>query len=174
MMWYGKDMCQFSELGFHGYGAINAVVFGLNTQLITGGVRGLMCVFNLETKQCERILQAHHGPINTLAISPDGSLIASGGSDGLVRIFTAPHFTQLRSFTHQHPVKIAAFANNVKLLVGISGHPIVSYHAVSGEIGREFVPHQDPTDIVVFPHPKPTRVNSLAIKCKTMTIASLV
>ena len=165
MVWFGKDMCQFNELQTSGLGAISAVAFCQNTRLITGGERGLLCVFNLAAKSCERIIQAHHAAINTLAVSPDRALVASGGSDGVLRIFTLPQLAHLRSINHDHPVKIATFANNVKLLVGIAGHPIVSYNVVSGDIGREFVTHKDPTDMVVFPLPKPPRVSALATKC---------
>ncbi len=41
-------------------------------------------------KDSALVLRGHEGPVRTLAVSPDGALLASGGDDGFVRLWRLP------------------------------------------------------------------------------------
>ncbi|HEU5383576.1 MAG TPA: hypothetical protein VFV38_49880, partial [Ktedonobacteraceae bacterium] len=48
---------------------------------------------------------AHQGVITALAWSPDGQMLASGGQDGMVRVWRADTGDLLHLFTHGEPVR---------------------------------------------------------------------
>lgn len=48
--------------------------------------------------------QAHRDAITHLAWSPDGQMLASGGQDGMVRVWQAKTGKLLRAFPHGEPV----------------------------------------------------------------------
>ncbi|KAJ7822798.1 WD40-repeat-containing domain protein, partial [Mycena olivaceomarginata] len=50
-------------------------------------------------------LVVHRDPINTIAISCDGKLFASGGDDGFLLIFNAKSLRELKRFRVPSPVR---------------------------------------------------------------------
>ncbi|HEU5380305.1 MAG TPA: hypothetical protein VFV38_33185 [Ktedonobacteraceae bacterium] len=48
---------------------------------------------------------AHQGVITALAWSPDGQMLASGGQDGMVRVWRADTGALLFTFQHDEPVQ---------------------------------------------------------------------
>jgi WD40 repeat protein len=57
-------------------------------------VRGQAEIMNLETGRRVAVLAGPSGDISALAFSPDGSLVATGRSDGTTRLFEASTGTQ--------------------------------------------------------------------------------
>jgi NACHT domain- and WD repeat-containing protein len=45
-------------------------------------------------------LQAHDGPVSSCTVSPDGKLFASGGQDGVVKIWAADNFREIAVLRH--------------------------------------------------------------------------
>lgn len=55
--------------------------------VVSGGWDGVVKVINTEVNDSVNTLTGHEGYVNTVTISPDGSLCASGGKDGVVRLW---------------------------------------------------------------------------------------
>jgi glucose/arabinose dehydrogenase len=60
-------------------------------------------------------LNGHQGAVSTIRFSPDGKLIATGGADGTVRLWTIKG-QQLNEVRHQDPVSTVRFSPDGKLI----------------------------------------------------------
>lgn len=78
----------------------------LTYQLARGGDTGTLAVSRIQDGVVLwRGEQAHHGPITNLAWSYDGQMLASGGQDGIVRVWQAKTGDLLYSFSHGEQVQ---------------------------------------------------------------------
>jgi guanine nucleotide-binding protein subunit beta-2-like 1 protein len=69
---------------------VSCVRFSPNTQnpiIVSGGWDKVVKVWNLTNCKLRNNLVGHVGYINTVTVSPDGSLCASGGKDGTARLW---------------------------------------------------------------------------------------
>lgn len=65
--------------------------------VVTGHTDGTIRIWNPELEEVLR-LHAHHGPILSLALSPDGDLIVSAGADGALRLWKTQSSQELGGF----------------------------------------------------------------------------
>lgn len=56
------------------------------TRVVVAGVDGSVVLFDVQQGKQERVLCQHQGIATTVAFSSDGQLVASGGTDGVLRI----------------------------------------------------------------------------------------
>ena len=78
-------------------------------------------VIDLGTRQTVGRLEAHPGKINALAFSPDGTVVASGSDDRVVRVWDAQTGSLLKILPgHTKSVTVVAFTPNGKLLLTAS------------------------------------------------------
>src|SRR5262245_4148557 len=77
-----------------------------------------------------RILQGHHGPVRTLSYTPDGRVLASGGDDGVVKLWNPGTGELVRTLGHHtEPVRAVAFhPDRKKLATGPSDATVRMHH----------------------------------------------
>ncbi|QJW96862.1 serine/threonine-protein kinase [Frigoriglobus tundricola] len=89
-------------------GPIGAMAFGAKRVLVAG--RDGLAVRHPASGAFQKV-PGHDGPVLCCALSPDGLLLASGGSDRTVRVYRAEDGLPLASFEgHDKPVRAVAFA----------------------------------------------------------------
>eukprot|EP01139_Manchomonas_bermudensis_P004794 Amastigsp_a174353_13362.p1 type:complete len:321 gc:universal Amastigsp_a174353_13362:977-15(-) len=89
-LWNTLGHCKYtiSEDGHQGW--VSCVRFSPNQVtpiIVSGGWDKVVKVWNLTNCKLKTNLYGHTGPVNTVTVSPDGSLCASGGKDGTAMLW---------------------------------------------------------------------------------------
>ena len=92
-----------------GKAPITSLAFAPNGMLMSGSYDGFLHFLRPGTITQRPPLQTQGGPILTIACSPDGRLLASGGLDSVIRLWDIEHGTLLKEL-HGHGNAISALA----------------------------------------------------------------
>ncbi|MGQ9805229.1 MAG: WD40 repeat domain-containing protein [Chlorobiales bacterium] len=88
------------------------------TELYVGASGGALKVFRMSDFSLIRVVPLHAGNIRTIALSPNGELLATGSSDRLVKILDAKTFQVLHTIDgHGDSVFSVAFSPDSKLFI---------------------------------------------------------
>lgn len=93
---------------------------GPGKQIVTGGHEGKLVWWNAlaPVPAAVRTIEAHKGYIRAVSVSPDGQLIATGGNDALVRVWSAADGTLVKELAgHPRHVYNVAFDPSGKFLL---------------------------------------------------------
>jgi WD40 repeat protein len=121
---------------------VRAVAVVEGTQLLTGGYDGRLIWWPLldEKPQAIRSVQAHHGFIRAITVSPDGRLLATCGNDGLVKLWQVGDGSLVRQFSglqrHVYNVRIHPQGNDI--VAGDLTARFMHWELTSGKTVREF------------------------------------
>lgn len=96
-------------------------------------------------QQVREVATAHARFVESMAISPDGTQLATAGADGLIEIFRLPELTSVRQIpASEKPLAMVAFSNDGKVLASggwdkllrfydlTSGRQIGNYSSMAG------------------------------------------
>jgi len=78
--------------------------------IVSAGWDSLIKVWNLNNLKLKNNLIGHTGKVNTVTISPDGSLCASGGKDGVAMLWDINEGRHLYSLPANDEIKALAFS----------------------------------------------------------------
>jgi eukaryotic-like serine/threonine-protein kinase len=100
--------------------------------LISGGLEGVLNIWDVARKQCMASIAAHSARIVSLAISPDGTIAASGSTDGTIKFWNLKTSRWLATLKgHKRPVWVLAFSPDGQTLASGSGDHSVRLWNVS-------------------------------------------
>src|SRR3982074_3042576 len=74
-------------LRFH-QSAVNAVALTPDGRIVTGGEDGQIAVWQPGSPTPQRVLEGHVAPVVSLAVSPDGTTLASASWDRTIRLWS--------------------------------------------------------------------------------------
>lgn len=99
-------------------GWVYAVAFSPDGRLLaSGGVEGVVYLWELPEGRQMRVWQGHEGTVCSLAFSPDGQLLASAGGDGTVRLWRVSDGALMRVLHgHTGAIRTLAFSPDGQLL----------------------------------------------------------
>jgi cytochrome c len=100
--------------------AVNAVAFGPNGRIITGGEDGRIALWAPGGETPVRVLDGHTAPVVALAVSPDGKLFASASWDRTIRVWPFAGGKPFVFEGHQQNVNGVAFMSDSKTFVSVS------------------------------------------------------
>jgi guanine nucleotide-binding protein subunit beta-2-like 1 protein len=78
--------------------------------LVSAGWDKLVKVWDMKTLQCKFNLVGHQGYVNTVCVSPDGTLCASGGKDGSAKLWDIQEGKDLYSLETGDVINALAFS----------------------------------------------------------------
>jgi cytochrome c len=135
-------------LRFHS-DAVNAVIFLQDGRMATAGADARIAVWTAGRQQPDEILEGHRGPIVGLAVSPDGSTLASASWDSTVRLWPLRSGAKRVLQGHSQNVNSVAFTPDGKSLVSV-GYDLTL---------RIWPLHDGPPDVITLPSP----LNAVAV-----------
>jgi cytochrome c len=105
-------------LRFHS-DAVNAVVFLQDGRMATAGADARIAIWTAGQQQPDEVFEGHRAPIASLAVSPDGSMLASASWDDTVRLWQLGSGTKRVLEGHSQHVNGVAFMPDGKSLISV-------------------------------------------------------
>ena len=105
-------------LRFHS-GAVNAVIFLQDGRMATAGADARIAIWTVGRQQPDEFLEGHRAPIVGLAVSADGSTLASASWDSTVRLWPLHSGAKRVLEGHSQNVNGVAFGPDGKSLVSV-------------------------------------------------------
>src|SRR3954452_17212384 len=100
--------------------AVNAVVLFKDGRVATAGADGRIAIWTAGNAQPDVVLEGHTAPIAALAVSPDGTTLASASWDQTVRLWPLAGGAPRVLDGHTQNVNGVAFAPDGRTLVSVS------------------------------------------------------
>ncbi|MGY8709444.1 c-type cytochrome [Bradyrhizobium sp. 18BD] len=116
--WSLKSDAATEVLRYHA-DAVNAVAFLKDGRMVTAGADARIAVWTAGQQQPDLVLEGHSGPIVALAVSPDGSKLASASWDHSVRLWSLADGAARVFEGHRQNVNGVAFAPDGMSLVSV-------------------------------------------------------
>jgi len=115
-LWNTLGECKYSIDGEGSHNEwVTCVRFSPNTQnplIVSSGMDKAVKVWNLSTCRLKTNLHGHTGYVNTVTVSPDGSLCASGGKDGTAMLWDLNEGKHLTSLEANEIINALVFSPN--------------------------------------------------------------
>ncbi|KAB8317160.1 protein kinase [Tolypothrix campylonemoides VB511288] len=100
---------------------IDPIVLSPDGQILASGSFRWIQLWEVRTGRAIKILREHEYPVKSIAFSPDGLLLASGGQDNVIKLWHVGTGKEIKIlYGHSHTVYSVAFSPDGQLLVSTS------------------------------------------------------
>lgn len=143
-LWNTLGECKFTITEDSHTEWISCVRFSPNVSnplIVSAGWDKLVKVWNLSTCKLRANLAGHNGYVNTVTVSPDGSLCASGGKDGVAMLWDLQENKQLYSLDAGDTINALCFSPNRYWLCAATQTSIKVWDLESKEVIDEVKPN---------------------------------
>ena len=114
---------QMAEIIGNSVGAFDVAFSPGGASIALPDISGIK-LWNISTNELTLVGDDNYVYTKSLAFSPDGSLLVSGGFDGVVRLWDVDTGTQVRAmFGHSSEVESVAFSPDGRLVASAGGYP---------------------------------------------------
>jgi guanine nucleotide-binding protein subunit beta-2-like 1 protein len=145
---------------------VSCVKFSPNTSnpiVVSGGWDKVVKVWNLSQCKLKTNLHGHTGYVNTVAISPDGSLCASGGKDGTTMLWDLSEGKHLYSLDAGDVTNSLLFSPNRYWLVAATQSSVKIWDLESKNVVADLSPKNYPDFYQAQSHSKSSAPAALSL-----------
>ena len=128
---------------------VRKVIFTSENIFVTGSWDCRICVWDVNSGVVVKDIALHTAGVNTLALSPNKKLLASGGKDKRINIFNAETFERLKNISCMDYVFRVCFADNDTLIVGVIVNDMIAIDLKTRKTKLHFAKHGQPYGLVV-------------------------
>jgi WD40 repeat protein len=155
----GETMYQNARVLDGGSYAVNSVTFSPDGKLLaSGNSDATICLWETVTGNKVDTLRGHtsaflvgnevrYGSVNSVAFSPDGNMLASGGLDGVI-LWNVATREKVKSLG-AHSINSVAFSPDGKTFMS-GGNSIILWDVATGEKLKEFQGHSRTVNALIF------------------------
>lgn len=111
-----------------------------NPLIVSAGWDKMVKVWNLANCKLKTNHGGHHGYLNTITISPDGSLCASGGKDARAMLWDLNDGKHLYTLDHTEPINSLVFSPNRYWLCAATGPSVRIWDLEGKQMVEELKP----------------------------------
>lgn len=113
-IWNTVGQCKDTFIDKDSVSWISCVKFipNKNSTILSSSWDGVVKIWNVIEKKVQMRLNGHKGYLNSLCISPDGSLCASGGKDSTIMLWDLQEGKHLYSLNADNPINCLCFSPN--------------------------------------------------------------
>ena len=129
---------------------VNSVVFLSDYILATASDDSTVRVWNCQDGLMTHYIFNHTRAVKALALSPNGTKLASGGWDARVVVYNTNPFGIINTIQCAHDVWQLCFVDDDVLAIGMEGDAILLLTAMSGDVVQTFEEkHGNPSGLIV-------------------------
>ena len=122
----------------HGWGINVMAWLPGKTKIAFGTIDGHVQIYDLEANEVAKILIPHQRPVLALAVSKDGKYLASGGGDGVVRVWQMSDWSVVEELHSSFgPVWSMDFSDSSHIYYAGLDDYVVAWTVSPREIGKE-------------------------------------